>query len=861
MKLNNKLIFFTFLVIMMLAVNTAYADNAITKQTRITSPGIYYLNNNITAPLGNPIRICCDNVTLKGNGFTLDGNGTGSTAIYVDPVKNVTIQDIIIKNFTAGISTFYSYNLRIVNNTVSSNKEYGISIHNTKNNVIINNTVNSNVCGISLSKSINTSLLNNTLNSNGIGISLSDSNSNPLVNNTINSTSYGINLRNSNNTLIRNNTVNLNNYGIYLDKSTNNSLLYNCIISSKFDGIHLYQSYNNYIINNSVINSKAQGISIYYSESNSFVGNIFNNTNNLRIVPIKRNSWSTTKEKGGGNYWFNPKGTGFSETHPDNDNDGFCDEPYPIVLDNIDYLPRLIDTQGPTFTVHIPSNNSIYNIPKFRVHVTARDASGVNKIISELGDSNTTLTEYLTYYDVTYDNLTDKNHSLTIYAFDNVGNRAVKKLWVVVDTTAPNVSINTPTAKVYNTTNIFINATANDTNGIKEVKANINGTNYTLNKNNSYYTLNETFIDGKYSLKVYAEDIVGNKNVTDEVIFSVDTTLPTFTVLSPVNKSILNVDRFIVNVTAVDASGIDRIVAELGDWNNTLAEYPTFYYLSYNSLLDKNYSLKLYVFDNAGNRAVKKQWIVIDTTAPNVSINTPTGTLKTNKFLINVSSLDSGSKVKEVKANITNGNINENITLTKTGDYYVAEKTLNDGTYLLNVTSTDNANNSNSTTTTFTIDTHVPSNNNKNNKIDASPSIESSSLRRTVSNSNVVYGSSFDKQLAKELKENIHSDDTEIDGDTIIVGGPIANRIANQYNDRFSIPVTNDNPGENRGIIQVISIPSGSSTVIQNYKLIYIAGSDRLGTEAALKYFETLTELPTEPIVVEWTSSGYRVIK
>ncbi|MBP2173122.1 hypothetical protein J3E05_001454 [Methanococcus voltae] len=292
--------------------------------------------------------------------------------------------------------------------------------------------------------------------------------------------------------------------------------------------------------------------------------------------------------------------------------------------------------------------------------------------------------------------------------------------------------------------------------------ANINGTNITMNINNSYYTLSKNLADDKYSLKVYAEDNAGNKSVTDEITFSVDTT------------------------------------------------------------------------------------------APYITINSPNGTLKTDKFLINVSSYEGlvTSGIKEVIANINN----ENITLTKTGDYYLAEKTLNDGTYLLNVTSIDNANNSNSTSTTFTIDTYVPSsnNNNRHKTIDASDSIKSKSLRRTVSDSTVVYGSNFDKQLANSLKENTYSDDTEIDGDTIILGGPVSNRIANQYNDRFSIPVTNDNPGTNRGIIQVISIPSGSSTIVQSYKLIYIAGSDRLGTEAALKYFETLTELPDEPITVEW---------
>ncbi|MBP2171828.1 hypothetical protein J3E05_000117 [Methanococcus voltae] len=390
------------------------------------------------------------------------------------------------------------------------------------------------------------------------------------------------------------------------------------------------------------------------------------------IINYNMNYWNTTKEKGGGNYWFTPEGTGFSETHADKDNDGFCDNPNIINTDNIDYLPRLIDTQGSTLTVHSPVNKSIFNTDRFMVNITAVDASGVDKIIFEFEDSNATLSYPAKYYNKTYDSLKDKNYSLTLYAFDNLGHRSVKKLWVVTDTKAPNIAINTPINNtVYDTSNICINATATDINGIKEVIANIN---------------------------------------------------------------------------------------------------------------------------------------------------------------------------------------NENITLTKTGDYYLAEKTLNDGTYLLNVTSTDNANNSNSTSVNITIDTYVPSssNNNRRRTIDASDSIESKSLRRTVSDSTVVYGSNFDKQLANSLKENTYSDDTEIDGDTIILGGPVSNRIANQYNDRFTIPVTNDNPGTNRGIIQVISIPSGSSSIVQSYKLIYIAGSDRLGTEAALKYFETLTELPDEPITVEW---------
>ncbi|MCS3901838.1 hypothetical protein [Methanococcus voltae] len=243
-----------------------------------------------------------------------------------------------------------------------------------------------------------------------------------------------------------------------------------------------------------------------------------------------------------------------------------------------------------------------------------------------------------------------------------------------------------------------------------------------------------------------------------------------------------------------------------------------------------------------------------DEIAPNITINTPNGTLKTNNIVINVSTDDGlvTSGIKEVIANVNN----ENITLNKTGNYYTASKTLNDGNYLLNITAIDNANNSNSTSTTFTIDTYVPSSNSHHKTLDASDSIESSNMKRTVSESTVVYGSNFDKQLAEGLKENIYPDDYEITGDTIIVGGPVSNKIAEQYNDRFVKPVSNNYPGENRGIIQILKIQDNSASVVQSYNVVYIAGSDRLGTEAALKYFETLKELPTEPIIVEWTSEG-----
>lgn len=86
--------------------------------------------------------------------------------------------------------------------------------------------------------------------------------------------------------------------------------------------------------------------------------NHFNNTVNVNASDITGNVCNTTETVGenvvggpclGGNCWATPSGDGFSQTHCDNNGDGFADEPYKLEgCDNyVDYLPL------------IPSNTSV----------------------------------------------------------------------------------------------------------------------------------------------------------------------------------------------------------------------------------------------------------------------------------------------------------------------------------------------------------------------------------------------------------------------------------------------------------------------------------------------------------------------
>ncbi|MBP2143848.1 hypothetical protein J2127_001016 [Methanococcus voltae] len=131
-----------------------------------------------------------------------------------------------------------------------------------------------------------------------------------------------------------------------------------------------------------------------------------------------------------------------------------------------------------------------------------------------------------------------------------------------------------------------------------------------------------------------------------------------------------------------------------------------------------------------------------------------------------------------------------------------------------------------------------------------SDSITTSSM---ISGSKIVYAN-LDKDYAKSLKSSVCecTEGLKIDDDTIIVGGPLANALTKEYMNQFPVSITNSNPGENKGIIQMMTIKSEGTGIVTEYNIVLLAGSDRFGTQAAVEYFKTLEEVPEEPIYVEW---------
>ncbi|HOV67665.1 MAG TPA: carbohydrate-binding protein, partial [Methanoregulaceae archaeon] len=103
-----------------------------------------------------------------------------------------------------------------------------------------------------------------------------------------------------------------------------------------------------------------EGVSLGGDWASRLVNNYMDNVDNGFFGVVEQGMLNITKTPGrnivggpflGGNYWAHPNGTGFSQTHPDADGDGICDEPYVLNPEEgvIDHLPLAMPgtTPGP----------------------------------------------------------------------------------------------------------------------------------------------------------------------------------------------------------------------------------------------------------------------------------------------------------------------------------------------------------------------------------------------------------------------------------------------------------------------------------------------------------------------------------
>jgi parallel beta-helix repeat protein len=309
------------------------------------------------------IVIQCDNVVVDGRGFILQGTDIwNNDGLTLTDRRNVTVQNIDIRQFGAGIRMINSSN-----NIITGNRLYcawGLMLDSSSNNQIRGN----NILGVP----------------GGFGIGIKSSSSNTIIGNNITGVFRG---------------------GISFFESFNNIVCKNYVACKDF-GVSFCTGITGLHLNDSSANN------IFYR--NNFVNNtqnvkmIFYGSNNGKWMATGANLWDNGKQ---GNYWSDYDGN-------NSDGDGIGGEPYTINTINQDNFPLI--NQVPTslpISILSPKNKTCTSGNVSLTFTISEPSSLMDFSID--GQKNVTITG-----NTTMTGLTSGLHNITVYAkdtFENIG--------------------------------------------------------------------------------------------------------------------------------------------------------------------------------------------------------------------------------------------------------------------------------------------------------------------------------------------------------------------------------------------------------------------------------------------------------
>jgi nitrous oxidase accessory protein len=321
-----------------------------------------------------PITGCQNNLTIDGATYVLTQDIINSSDSFCMDFQvgnsNITLdcQNHLIDGIDAypsyGVTIWGSAQINIRNCNITDWYE-GVQLVSSSSNNLTNlriSSCNSSLGGYGWTYNTFTGIISEN---SVYGAFIGGGDNNIFNNSVFRGNHYGMLISNLVNSTITNTQATQNTYGIYMYNNKNNDLNNLTLNQNSVLGLWLDGSDSN-TLKNSVISSNTLGINITtgLTGSNILYNNLLNNSANV-ISSTQIDKWNTSKTTGsrvysqgtqiGGNYWTDPSGNGYSDVCSDTDRDGFCDTPYGLSPNIIDYLPysntyescSLIGDKGP----------------------------------------------------------------------------------------------------------------------------------------------------------------------------------------------------------------------------------------------------------------------------------------------------------------------------------------------------------------------------------------------------------------------------------------------------------------------------------------------------------------------------------
>lgn len=266
----------------------------------IDESGYYVLDADIEVNKSKCIEIKSDGVTLDGNGRTVSAGYFGGTyAIYAfhpNGISNLTIKNIVLKNWAYGIYSKGIKNMKVDNLRIEGSF-FGIYMSEVEKAIISDSIINeTKKNGIVLERVLNADI-STEISNTGTGILVSNSKGVSIHDSSVSGSDKGINLRDSLDVVIKNTRVNNNNnFGVYIKNTNNAEISGSEILKNSYDGIKVYNS-ENCRVNVNKVKQNRIGIFLEFAESckildnevsdNSEGGIILSNTKDSHVTGNK----------------------------------------------------------------------------------------------------------------------------------------------------------------------------------------------------------------------------------------------------------------------------------------------------------------------------------------------------------------------------------------------------------------------------------------------------------------------------------------------------------------------------------------------------------------------------------------------
>jgi len=561
------LLLFSFLAFSFFSIKTVEAvtikpDGSVDPPTLLIQRNgdLYTLTGNLT----ESIEVQRSNITIDGNGYTLQGSGSESGISidgFLNDAKNVTLRNLRITNFYYGIDLIESSHNTIYGNIIY-NTTQGIFIGASSFNNISGNSITNPVShpnpaqtyGIQISgSSYNNEISDNEITNNDYGIYLFYvSSQNMISSNNITSSLRGVDLLSSNNTIFSENIIaDSLTAGLYFRQSSCNNTVFGNTISNNNRGVHLDPYSRNNTISGNTIALNANGVYLLSSSDNSFYENNF--IDNIQHVYSEFSGFTNFFNRDypiGGNFWNNYAGVDIHSGSYQNftGSDGLGDTHHIIDADNADHYPLMGPFSSlqpsPDYSLSIITNSTIEGFSYFNQNGTIKIRVSNTSSTQIFGFMRVTIPKSLIGppYTVVIDavqtplNLNDTLYDTAtqrwIYFAYQHSTREISIQGVLPDVTPPTIGILSPESRTYNARDVQLIFTVNEPT---------QWMGYTLDgQNNLTISGNATIMnlpDGPHTIRVYANDTAGNTGISSAVQFSVEATPPAIQILSPENKT------------------------------------------------------------------------------------------------------------------------------------------------------------------------------------------------------------------------------------------------------------------------------------------------------------------------------------